>query len=380
MERIFISSLARGEMGDIRASARAAVESLDMRPVMFETQPATAQDARRALLDEVATCDALILLVGAEYGEPGQRGMSPTEEEFNEARERGIDVLALVQDVRGREPAQQDFLARVRGGWEQGNFTSLFTGPGDVALAVVRTLNAWQRSLTGGDSTAARTERALKLARGPERQGMLYGGSMLRVVAAPVLARPLIDAVALRNADELLESLASAARASRLVSQAMAIETSVGRDSLHLSAQGSRGGETQHLIVGFDGAVVGEGSVAGDQIGFGGMVVLAHRVREVMERTAAFAEQAWQLIDSRDELRQVLLVAAVPEAEHKTYADVEPGSSLSMPMSMPHTLIAPEQPITVRRADLSRTATIDRLQAELRRAFEVAGAVQETRG
>ena len=142
MERIFISSLARADMAAIRGAARAAVESLQMRPVMFETQPASAEGSRRALLDEVGKCDALLLLVGAEYGEPGARGVSPTEEEFQQARVLGIDVLVLVQDGVDREPAQQEFLGRVRGAWEQGNFTPSFTGPGDVALAAVKTLNA----------------------------------------------------------------------------------------------------------------------------------------------------------------------------------------------------------------------------------------------
>jgi hypothetical protein len=73
MERIFISSLVRGEMAAIRTATRAAVESLDMRPVMFETQPASTEGSRRALLDQVGRGDALLLLVGAEYGEPGDR-------------------------------------------------------------------------------------------------------------------------------------------------------------------------------------------------------------------------------------------------------------------------------------------------------------------
>src|SRR5262245_29201535 len=82
MERVFISSLFRGEMAAIRQAVRAAVESLDMRPVMFETEPARDEASRRALLDQVAGSDALILLLGAEYGEPVARGVSPTEEEF----------------------------------------------------------------------------------------------------------------------------------------------------------------------------------------------------------------------------------------------------------------------------------------------------------
>ncbi len=314
---------------------------------------------------------------GAHYGEPGQRGMSPTEEEFNEARERGVDVLALVQNVPDREPAEEEFLARVRGHWEEGNLTATFTDASDVALAAVRTLNDWRRRRAGGDAMPAATERALELARGTERPGMMYGSSKLRVVATPVLSRPLIDAVALRDADALLEDLAAAARASRLVSQAMALETGVGRDRLHLTAQSGRGGETLHLVVGFDGSVVGEGPVGGDQMGFGGMLVMADRAREVLARTAAFAQAVWQRIDTRDEVRQVLLVAAVPEAQQKSYADRDPGRSLGMSGSTPPILIAPEQPMATRRGDLARPETIDRLQAELRRRFEVEGAVQQ---
>src|SRR5690242_10053465 len=106
MERVFVSSLFRGEMAAIRQAVRVAIESLDMRPVMFETEPARDEASRRALLDRVAASDVLILLLGAEYGEPVARGVSPTEEEFDEARDRGISVLALVQRVE-REPAQE---------------------------------------------------------------------------------------------------------------------------------------------------------------------------------------------------------------------------------------------------------------------------------
>jgi hypothetical protein len=375
MERIFISSLARGDMAAIRGAARAAVESLDMRPVMFETQPASAEGSRRALLDEVGKCDALLLLVGAEYGESGERGISPTEEEFQQARGLGIDVLVLVQDGIDREPAQQDFLARVRGTWEQGNFTANFTGPGDVALATVKTLNAWQRGRVGTDQTPAAVERALELARGDERRGMLHGGSKLRVVATPLLNGPLIGAVELADRNRLFDPLAGAARTSGLVPQSMGIESSVEADRLQLTAQGP--GETLNLIVGFDGSVVGEGEVGGDAMGLGGMMVRADRARSVITRTAEFAQRVWEAIDTRDEIRNILLAAAVPEAEHKSWVEHDPGNSMSMPMSMPHVLIAPEQPLRARRADLGQPETVDRLHAELRLAFELAGAVQQ---
>ena len=80
---------------------------------MFASGAASEEGSRRALLDRVASCDAVVLLLGRDYGEAGERGVSPTEEEFDEARERGIPILALVQDT-AREPAQDEFLRRVR--------------------------------------------------------------------------------------------------------------------------------------------------------------------------------------------------------------------------------------------------------------------------
>ncbi len=370
MERIFISSPARGETGAIREAARRAVEALDMHPVMFETGAASDDASRRALLDRVASCDAVILLLGAEYGEVGHRGVSPTEEEFNEARERGIPVLALVQNTT-REPAQEDFLWRVRGDWEKGRLTADFTNAADVGFAVSKALTAWRRQREGGDAASAADARALELARG-ETRGSIYGGSKLRVVVAPALNRPLLDALALRDAD-LLDDLAGAARSSRLAPQTAAIKAESGRDSITFALGGNRGFEHLVLRVGFDGSVVGEGPVGGDQLAFGGSVVMADRAREVMKRTVTFAEAVWQRIDQRDEVRDVSITCAVPDAEHKVYALEPVGSSLSMPMSMPHVLVAPDPPVRTRRADLP--SVLDRPEAELHRAFELERAV-----
>ncbi len=365
-------------MGAIREAARSAVQSLDMHPVTFETGAASDESSRRTLLDRVAQSDAVVLLLGADYGESGARGVSPTEEEFNEARERGIPVLTLVRDAE-REPEQEAFLARVRGRWEEGKLTADFTDASDVGLAVVKALDEWRRQRSGPDVGAAAAARALELAQGEDWRGSYHGGSKLRVAAVPALARRLIDAMALTDAS-LVEDLAGAARASRLVPQAMGIEPEIGRDSIVLQLAGGRGYELLALAVGFDGSVVVEGPVGGDDPGFGGSVVMADRAREITERAVVFAEAVWQRIDARDEVRQVFVTCAIPEAEHKVYALEPVGNSMSMPMSMPHVLVAPDPPLGVRRADLSRHETLDRLQAELRRAFEVEGAIHPRPG
>jgi hypothetical protein len=371
VERIFISSLARGDMGSIRQAARRAVEALEMYPVMFETGPPSDEGSRRALLDRVASADALLLLLGGEYGEAGGRGMSPTEEEFSQAVETGVPVLALVQDTP-REPAQDAFLRRVRGGWEQGRLTADFTDAADVGFAVTRALNAWRRQREGGDVFAGADARALALARGEDPRASTYGAPKLRVAVAPAVGRPLLDAVALRDAD-LPDDLADAARSSRLAPHSAAINTSVGRESITLALSGGRGGEPIALRVGFDGSAVGEGPVGGDELGLGGSAIMADRARDVIARTLAFAEAVWRRIDQRDEVREVSVTCAVPAAQHKVYALEPIGNSMRMPMSMPDVVVAPDPPLRTRRAELGRV--VDRLEAELQRAFAAEGAV-----
>jgi hypothetical protein len=72
-------------------------------------------------------------------------------------------------------------------------------------------------------------------------------------------------------------------------------------------------------------------------------------------------------------VRDVFVACAVPEATQKLYALEPVGNSVRMPMSMPQVLVVPDPPLRTRRADLA--AVVDRLEAELHRAFEVAGAV-----
>jgi Domain of unknown function (DUF4062) len=69
----------------IRQVAREAVESVGMRPIMAELSGASAASAQRALLDDVARADVYLLILGERYGTPGASGLSPTEEEFEEA-------------------------------------------------------------------------------------------------------------------------------------------------------------------------------------------------------------------------------------------------------------------------------------------------------
>jgi hypothetical protein len=73
---------------------------------MAEQAGAAACRPKGALLDLVRSADALVLIIGARYGDPAVVGTSPTEDEFTQAVAAGDPVVVLVENV-DREPAQQ---------------------------------------------------------------------------------------------------------------------------------------------------------------------------------------------------------------------------------------------------------------------------------
>lgn len=357
------------------------MDSLGIRPVMFETEPASTQNSRRALLERIPHCDVLLLILGAEYGEPVARGVSPTEEEFQEAVRHGIPVLAIVQEGVEREPAQQEFINRVRGTWEEGRFAPGFRDRDDVMRAAVKTLNEWRQRGPSEQLRAEGERVALQLATGDDRPGTMgSSGSLMRVVLVPLVGGPLLDAVALED-PALADDLAGAARASGLVTNAMAIDTEIDReDTVHLRAKQDRAWESPHLRVARNGGILAEGAVGASQGSFAGSQVVAGRMTEVIGRSAAFAETVWARIDRRDEVRQVLALVAVPGAQGKVYVTRElTGNTLQMghTFSIPNLLVAPDRPLLVRREDLATADVANRLRAELRRRFAAEGAVQE---
>jgi hypothetical protein len=215
-----------------------------MYPVMFETQPASDRNSRRALLDQIPSCDAYLLLLGAEYGEPAQSGVSPTEEEFEEALRSGLAILALVQEGVDRDPRQQEFVNRVP------------------------------------DSAT-------------------------------------VDAVI------------AAARACGLISQSQGVEPSVAADdSIRIKYAPGRGFEQFEVVVGADGAVIAEGPVGGSRdatASLGWMVVMHDRIPGAVSQGLRFTEAVWHAIDTRGDIDQVLLAAAVSGANGKSYSFEEPG-------------------------------------------------------
>jgi hypothetical protein len=373
VESVFISSLARGEMTAIRADAKAAVESLEMRPVMFETAPASREDSRRALLDELGRCDVVLLLLGREYGEPTERAVSATEDEFNEARGRGMPVIALVQQI-SRSTEQNEFVGRVRGTWSDGHFAPEFKDVTDVGFAVVRALNAWRQRGVNDQTQSVASERARSLGLGSGRAGQSHTGAKARVVMVPMSRRPIMDAVMLGEPN-LGDELGMDARTSGLVRHDMAMKPKMTAEGVEFEASNTRGYEQLRFLVATDGAILAEGAVSGSGM-LGSSVIEAPNVRCVIEQSCAFALAAWTRIDRRDEIRDVVATVAVPDASMKVYSDIEfTGSSLSMGsvFGSRAVVLAPDPPRIARREDVGSPEMVRQLLAELRHAFLLDG-------
>ncbi|RZS68158.1 putative ATPase [Agromyces ramosus] len=111
--RVFVSSTLR-ELGSERRAVRAAIEQLNLAPVMFElgARPHPPRDLYRAYL---AQSDIFVGLYGERYGwvAPGE-DISGLEDEYRLARP-GMPMLVYVKDGGEREPRLAELLERIRG-------------------------------------------------------------------------------------------------------------------------------------------------------------------------------------------------------------------------------------------------------------------------
>ena len=131
--KVFISSVISG-MEDHRAAARLAAESLGHTVTVAEDFRASPQSPQQVCLGAVRDADAVVLVLGPRYGAPQESGVSPTHEEYREARGTK-PVLAFVQTGFTREPQQERFVEEVSA-WEGGGYRESFDTPESLRTAV----------------------------------------------------------------------------------------------------------------------------------------------------------------------------------------------------------------------------------------------------
>src|SRR3712207_3309685 len=106
--KVFISSVIGGMEG-YRDAAERGIRAVGHEPRRAEDYGASPETPQRRCLEGVRDADVVVLLMGERYGQPQDSGLSPTHEEYEEAKERK-PVLAFVQRETRRETRQDAFL------------------------------------------------------------------------------------------------------------------------------------------------------------------------------------------------------------------------------------------------------------------------------
>jgi hypothetical protein len=154
--KIFLSSVIRGfePYRDAAARVAKALHHEVKRAEDFTASPATPQ---QACLAGVRWAEAVILILGARYGELQASAISPTHEEYREARQR-CPVLVMLERGAKHEPAQREFVREVQA-WTTGHYTASFSDADELRDAV----------------TAALHDLELARATGPVDEGEILG-------------------------------------------------------------------------------------------------------------------------------------------------------------------------------------------------------------
>jgi Domain of unknown function (DUF4062) len=146
---VFLSSVRRG-LEEERDSLPALIRAIGHECRRFEDYTAQPIPSREACLRGVDRADAYLLLLGGRYGDPVfDSGLSPTEEEFTRARQRGLPMLVFVKQGIQAEPRQRAFIDRVEE-YTGGRFRAGFTSAVDLqpkVAAALRELAAQQAPL-----------------------------------------------------------------------------------------------------------------------------------------------------------------------------------------------------------------------------------------
>lgn len=141
--KIFISSLISG-MTEPRLAARQAVESLGHTAVMAEDFQPSPQSPQIACLSGLRSSAAVVLILNDQYGAKQSSGLSPTHEEYREAKGRQ-PVFVFRQEVHSNDPDQAAFIAEAEG-WESGEFRGTFKSPEELKTKITRALHEWEVS------------------------------------------------------------------------------------------------------------------------------------------------------------------------------------------------------------------------------------------
>lgn len=363
--KIFVSSLIGG-YESLRQAARDAIVSLGHEPVMAEDFRAQANSPQIACLQGLRSAELVVLVLTERYGTPQPAsGLSPTHEEYREARDTK-PILLFVQEGSEVEPKQAD-LVREAQSWQGGLFREGFRTAEHLRTLITRAVHQYELS----HAAAPVDGRALAL----EAESMLAGVSDVRTYGqeGPRLHFALVAGPSrqlLRPVELEAESLADALQqrgtfeVPRLFERELGTERTVEGDALVLLQP--RGARVAINERGSVQLVLPLGRREGRHHGDWDATFAIIEESVVRQLGSAIAFAAWLLdrVDATQRVTHVAMAATVEASDHlgwRTQAeqDASPNSG-SMRM-----FAAPSRPAVLDRPRASLKFDAPRLAEDL---------------
>ncbi len=344
--KVFISSVIAG-IGDHRAAAREAAESLGYTVIAAEDF-ASPSSPQQVCLEGVRDADVVVLLLGARYGTPQRSGLSPTHEEYREARGTK-PVLVFVQTDVTPEPGEATFIGEV-GAWEGGQYRDPFDTPESLRKAVIGALHRWEVNQQAGPVNEEEL-RARAVALLPRRTTYSPGSPLLHVVVAGAPAQQVLRPGDLDDPALQREMEREAVYGDRpVLDRSQGVQAAVSRATLTI---GQRNAEI---------ALDEQGSVrvsrpardAGAQVGVGIASLVEEDVRERVADAIHYAGWLLERIDPTHRLSRVAVACRLDGVGYlpwRTRAEVA-ASPNSAPMNLSGRESADSPPLVLPRAAL----------------------------
>lgn len=379
LTRVFVSSVIDG-FGPERAAARKAIEALRQQPVMAEDFGAKPHSAQTACLEAVRSSHIFVGIIGERYGFVTQSGVSVTEEEFIEARRRGLRILIFVQKGP-KQSMQQEFLERLKQ-YEDGYHLDFFSTTEELTQKVTRALF---------DEVGQPNVRVLDVGSATDHFERHRWGDRSR--PDPTMSRVTALFVPTRQGEEYLSvlDLSQSERHDNLLQMALFGRTAFFRKDLGGSVREAETsvtveqGDEHHRPVAFaeawtDGTLIC-GAALGVRrehtFGLGSMVIDQDEVARFLAAFCSYADGFYKGVNRAELISSLYVGVNIAGVQYKSFGRlpaVAP-TQMTVPTShFPDPVRIPLQPLKIARAQLSAGEDLARTLIELvARTFRTAG-------
>lgn len=310
--KVFVSSVIGG-MEPLRAAAATAIRTLGHEPITAEAFAAGPTSPRVACLAGVRDADAVVVLLGARYGDPQPTsGLSPTHEEYREARGTR-PIFGFVQEGVAREPAQGAFLNEVQN-WDTGLFRAAFSTPEQLQAAVTQALHRWELSNAAAPVDVAELRaRVIGLIPTGDRDHFRNAAARLYLAVAGAPSQPIIRPVEIEKPELRREMLQRALFGdSPIFTTGEASENAIEAGAIVLTQEsGAR------MVVNEGGSVRLTLPVA--SAGTGLPVLIAESVADRIAGGLSYAAWVLDRIDPRQRLSRVAIATRVSASDYSAW-------------------------------------------------------------